>query len=306
MTLSQLWQPELLSWSNYNTFLSQLLSARLVDIARIQTVSDDGKYAMVNLVDGSNTFYKAEIIAVGSNAGIAFPPTSGQYCLLFFTATPFDITTSKLDIAGQKYSDCHTKCFPIGSPGEEGALLRSTEAGISISTKNYNVLCSEQGIGITSKNTNVAIDDEHVNITVADSLNSCTLDSEGYHIKAGIQYDDQGEAKPKATIDVQSDGSIVLNTIKDDTVQASIKLSIDGAVNITTQDAYTIEGKNGVSIDGKNGKVSIKNASYDLLTAFEDLITVLDTFKTQGSPAAHTAVPNQFMTVKQKIEGLLE
>lgn len=97
------------------------------------------------------------------------------------------------------------------------------------------------------------------------------------------------------SIAISAEGDITLSQTKTGNV---VELKQDGSCTITTA--------KGVTIDGTDGNISIKNANYSLADVFNDLITVLDKFATQGSPAAHTAVPGQFTDIQSKLAQFLE
>lgn len=122
-------------------------------------------------------------------------------------------------------------------------------------------------------------------------------------IKTGVTKDN----KFATNITLQLDGTITLASYANGTEKASVVLKSDGTVSITTTDKYSIEGV-GVSIDGTSGKINIKNSSASMYTdilkpMFQKLNTSL---ATQGSPGAHTVVPNQFSTEASKLDSLME
>lgn len=53
-------------------------------------------------------------------------------------------------------------------------------------------------------------------------------------------------------------------------------------------------------------KIKIGNATDTIKGILSDMITVLNSFQTAGSPANHTAVPGQFTAVTTKINSILE
>lgn len=122
-------------------------------------------------------------------------------------------------------------------------------------------------------------------------------------IKTGITKDN----KFATDITLQLDGTITLASYKDGESKASIVLKSDGTVSITTTDKYSISGV-GVAIDGTDGKVSIKNSSASMYTdILKPMLQKLNTsLATQGSPGAHTVVPNQFNTEATKLDSLME
>lgn len=103
-------------------------------------------------------------------------------------------------------------------------------------------------------------------------------------------------------VTISSDGNIVISQPE---AGNTITIKQDGTITVASSGQMSLEGQ-GASFSGGDGKISLKNNAYSVKDAFTDLIAVLDTFKTQGSPGSHTAVPMQFETLKQKLSTLWE
>lgn len=115
------------------------------------------------------------------------------------------------------------------------------------------------------------------------------------------------EGKHQTEITIGTDGNITLKTLDGGEEKASLKIGHDGTINLTTTDAYSISGKAGVVVDGQDGKVSIKNGQKSLYEILKGTLQVLNSsFATQGSPGAHTCVPNQFQTQASDLDALME
>lgn len=114
-------------------------------------------------------------------------------------------------------------------------------------------------------------------------------------------------SKWKSTITIDTSGNIKIASLANGEEKSSLQLKSDGTIKILTTDAYTLQGKNGVVIDGQNGKVSIKNSQKNLFQILKATFEILNSsLATQGSPAAHTVVPNQFSTQASDLEALME
>lgn len=122
-------------------------------------------------------------------------------------------------------------------------------------------------------------------------------------IKTGVDKDD----KQLTGIVIDTTGNVSITTYDDGKEKASFKINHNGTISITTTDSYSITGTNGVVIDGKDGKVSIKNGQKNLYTILSGMLDILnESLATQGSPAAHTVVPNQFKKQAADLDALME
>lgn len=122
-------------------------------------------------------------------------------------------------------------------------------------------------------------------------------------LKTGVTKD----SKFATNIKIEVGGKITLASYADGSEKSSVVLNPDGTVNITTTDKYSISGV-GVAIDGTSGKVNIKNSNASMYTdILKPMLQKLNTsLATQGSPGAHTVVPNQFSTEASKLDALME
>lgn len=145
-----------------------------------------------------------------------------------------------------------------------------------------------------------SVKDDHTSFGQADVL----FGTDGsIDIKAGVAKD----AKIASQITLSPQGNIKVAVFDNGTEKSSIVLDKAGTVTITTADKYTLSGK-GVEINGTDGKVSIKNGSANLYTdVLKTTLQKLNTsLATQGSPGAHTVVPNQFQTEADALDALME
>lgn len=117
-----------------------------------------------------------------------------------------------------------------------------------------------------------------------------------------------------------NDGKIVITV----NTAADSQKSQKKEVSIEAWDNSIIIDENGIVITDKNNnvikmtssdiqvmadtskKIKIGNATDTIKGILSDMITVLDSFKTAGSPANHTAIPGQFTAVTTKINAILE
>lgn len=87
----------------------------------------------------------------------------------------------------------------------------------------------------------------------------------------------------------------------------SVKADKDGIVITDTNNNTIKMTKNDIQINADSTKkISAGNNIGTIKSILDDMITVLDSFQTAGSPANHTAVPGQFTTVSTKISQILE
>lgn len=87
-----------------------------------------------------------------------------------------------------------------------------------------------------------------------------------------------------------------------------IKTNEDNGLSLDTGKAkISIDTSGNVTVDAMNGKISIKNSMADLFTILDGMLQILNTsLATQGSPAAHTVVPQQFAQQKTQLGQLLQ
>lgn len=138
-----------------------------------------------------------------------------------------------------------------------------------------------------------------------ESFGQCTVQF-GADGSIGVDVGKDKEGKVASKISVSKDGNIKLAVFDDGEEKSSITLDKAGTLDITTTDQYSIKGV-GVAIDGTDGKVSIKNAQASMYDILKGMLQILNTsLATQGSPAAHTVVPNQFQQQATALDNLME
>ena len=117
-----------------------------------------------------------------------------------------------------------------------------------------------------------------------------------------------------------NDGNIVfnVNTTENSSKSQSQEVSVTAWNNkiIINSDGITITDKNNNQVkmtssdiqiySNSTEKIKIGNSVDTIKGIFSDLINVLNSFQTAGSPASHTAVPGQFTTLSAKIDQILE
>lgn len=117
-----------------------------------------------------------------------------------------------------------------------------------------------------------------------------------------------------------NDGNISfnVNTTKDDQKSQPKEVSVKAWNNniVINEDGIEITDKSNNKIKMTNSDIQILADTTKLLKIgnsvdtikgiLTDLINVLNTFQTAGSPASHTAVPGQFTAVTAKINQILE
>ena len=110
-------------------------------------------------------------------------------------------------------------------------------------------------------------------------------------------------------IAIDAEGNI---TITQQQAENTIKLKQDGTLSIETASDVKVDsageiklkGTQGASLDADEGMLTLKNASYSIKEAFDDLITALNSFQVSGSMGSSTAVPGQFVNLKSKLAQL--
>ena len=105
----------------------------------------------------------------------------------------------------------------------------------------------------------------------------------------------------KITLDMLKDGNISLKNEK-----ITTELKNDGNIKITNGNAtVTIAPSGKISINADKEKLEIKNSTSSIKDIITEIINTLDKFQTAGSPANHTAVPGQTLTIKTKLDALM-
>lgn len=124
------------------------------------------------------------------------------------------------------------------------------------------------------------------NLTFASNDNNITVDIQ--------TVDDTEDTSKKKKIEIKAWNNQI--TINADGIV--IKDKTGNTINMTASD---------IQVNAYNSNtIKIGNSTDTLKGIFTDLITVLDSFKTAGSPANHTAVPGQFTNLSTKIGQILE
>lgn len=124
------------------------------------------------------------------------------------------------------------------------------------------------------------------NLTFASNDNNITVDVQ--------TVDDTEDTSKKKKIEIKAWNNQI--TINADGIV--IKDKTGNTINMTASD---------IQVNAYNSNtIKIGNSTDTLKGIFTDLINVLDSFKTSGSPANHTAVPGQFTTLSTKINQILE
>lgn len=130
-------------------------------------------------------------------------------------------------------------------------------------------------------------------------------DEETNLFKADITEDNgiSVELKDKFKLAVDTEGKM--------SVQCSdinLKTNEDNELTVDTGKAkISIDTSGNVTVDAMSGKISIKNSSADLFSILDGMLQILNTsLATQGSPAAHTVVPQQFAQQKTQLGQLLQ
>ena len=130
-------------------------------------------------------------------------------------------------------------------------------------------------------------------------------DEEANLFKADITEDNgisvELKDKFKVAVDVEGKVSVQCSDI-------NLKTNEDNELTVDTGKAkINIDTSGNVTVDAMNGKISIKNSTADLFSILDGMLQILNTsLATQGSPAAHTVVPQQFAQQKTQLGQLMQ
>lgn len=150
-----------------------------------------------------------------------------------------------------------------------------------------------------------------------DYKNFITVDEGKLTIKLAYSEDEdknlislETNEKGEVTLDINK-VNLVINkdseiSLKDNDV--SIEIDKHNAITIDTSKATVEIDKNGnITLNSMGGKLSIKNNSANLFNILNSMLTILNSsLATQGSPALHTVVPNQFTQQVMDLGNLLQ
>lgn len=130
-------------------------------------------------------------------------------------------------------------------------------------------------------------------------------DEEKNLFKADVTEDNgiSVELKDKFKLEVDTEGKLSVQCSDID-----IKTNEDNELTVDTGKAkINIDTSGNVTVDAMNGKISIKNSTADLFSILDGMLQILNTsLATQGSPAAHTVIPQQFAQQQTQLGQLLQ
>lgn len=130
-------------------------------------------------------------------------------------------------------------------------------------------------------------------------------DEDANLFKADITEDNgiSVEFKDKLKVAVDAEGKLSVQCSDID-----IKTNEDNGLSLDTGKAkISIDTSGNVTVDAMNGKISIKNSTADLFSILDGMLQILNSsLATQGSPAAHTVVPQQFAQQQTQLGQLLQ
>lgn len=156
-------------------------------------------------------------------------------------------------------------------------------------------------------NINIESNDKKVKLNVqlvdVDNSNKKKIELEAWNNK--ITLDENGIVlKDDNNNEIKRDSNGITITDKNNNV---IKMTSAG-IEITDKNSNTITTTSSdIQITASSTKkIKVGNSVDTIKGLFEDLVTVLDTLQTAGSPANHTVVSGQFNTFKQKLAQVLE
>lgn len=130
-------------------------------------------------------------------------------------------------------------------------------------------------------------------------------DEDANLFKADITEDNgiSVEFKDKFKVAVDAEGKLSVQCSDID-----IKTNEDNGLLLDTGKAkISIDTSGNVTVDAMSGKISIKNSTADLFSILDGMLQILNSsLATQGSPAAHTVVPQQFAQQQTQLGQLLQ
>lgn len=225
MTLTQQLQDSLQTTSDFSVFLAQLKACKIVDIGRIKMLLKQGSQALVELCDGSKRTIAAEVISLGAFNHVLETPHSGQYCLLFFVATPISLVSHKLNMDATPYSYTTAKCLPIGVAGSTDVRLHSSEGALNIDSDGYIASFAANRIDIDSDTIDISLDTKsnELAVTTKDGATSLKINADGVNISTGNTYDASGKATSKASFMLDKEGMLTYTG----------NMKIDGELEVT-------------------------------------------------------------------------
>lgn len=244
--------------------------------------------------------YASQLVTI-STASSTVSVSSADYAVAF--------SEKALDIMSDNYvKHIDTDTGESEESWLQGKLRKNSEGlevlqGASFDTDNniVNWLSRiKQGVdGSLIVDTAGSVDDSN------ESFGQCTVQF-GADGSIGVDVGKDKDGKVASKISISKDGNIKLAVFDGDEEKSSITLDKAGTLDITTTDQYSIKGV-GVAIDGTDGKVSIKNGQASMYDILKGMLQILNTsLATQGSPAAHTVVPNQFQQQATALDNLME
>lgn len=113
----------------------------------------------------------------------------------------------------------------------------------------------------------------------------------------------EDEDKNLFTLSTNEKGEFSLssNDVKVD-IKEDNSLSID-----TSKAKISIDKDGNIELNSMGGKISLKNNTANLYTILDGILTILNSsLATQGSPAVHTVVPNQFTAQVTQLGNLMQ
>jgi hypothetical protein len=113
----------------------------------------------------------------------------------------------------------------------------------------------------------------------------------------------EDEDKNLFTLSTNEKGEFSLssNDVKVD-IKEDNSLSID-----TSKAKINIDKDGNIELNSMGGKISLKNNTANLYTILDGILTILNSsLATQGSPAAHTVIPNQFTAQVTQLGNLMQ
>lgn len=238
MTLTQTLTQELTTQTFLTTFTKYLKKWKFIEVGKILNILDDGKSALVEYCDGTKHQIQAELIGIGSFSSTLSSVQAGQYCIILFPFSSFNLAQQLLDVASPNYAETYAKILPIGIPTNTSAQIAMDENGFHIQGIDYGVSFEKSLIKFESPKQIIQYDFTKNELSIYNVSGKVWLrfNAQGIQITAG--YDESSHTS-KTTIQITPDGAINMQVdslqieAKNEVELKSEKIKLDADVTIT-------------------------------------------------------------------------
>ena len=220
-TLQEKWQTKPINGS-FDIFVKQLSKLRVIDIGRVSMILNNGSIALVELLDGSQTRLKCEVVSIGVGSSSMQAIDFNQYVLVVYPCTPLSMIHNGVDLTAQAYSPQYAKCIPLGTRVDTVVDLNMLSDSVSIASDNYDIVFGEDSIYCIFDNMRLSVNDTNASITIG--KNTINMNDNKIEIIVNGVYDAQGAL-------TSCKNKLVMN--KTDGMSITGDITIDGAMTVT-------------------------------------------------------------------------